>query len=356
MSETIYDKLEKNVCKVISDNKHGTGFLISDTFILTAFHVVNGCDEIKVTFDNKEELDVTLHNLIDDKYKKLDIAILELNKSIDFYEDIKIVNSNLTPKSHWISRGYPQIQDITGTNLIKDANIINQQLKELFEDKIDLQLDLGQTFDSYSGLSGAPLVIDNNICGIINSELLEKGVSKQLNALSIKYFKDLLEQMNISVKQESSNKSCDEISSSAWGELSKPEDIRNLRDKFIAVCSNFSINKLNKYNRNLVEGKSEQRIYDDRDISSLKFIIFDKCQDRLIDFYEENLNKKSLDKNEVEKFINLYILDAKQIIEDKQQVYNYPNVTDDFIKKLVFDLIDECFLSFDEKGIYDDEK
>lgn len=75
----------------------------------------------------------------------------------------------------------------------------------------------------------------------------------------------------------------------------------------------------------------------------------------MIDFYEENKNKKSLDKNEVEEFINLYILDAKQIIEDKQQVYNYPNFTDDFIKKLVFDLIDECFLSFDEKGIYDEK-
>lgn len=38
MSNTIYDKLEKNVCKVISDNGQGTGFLISDKFILTAFH------------------------------------------------------------------------------------------------------------------------------------------------------------------------------------------------------------------------------------------------------------------------------------------------------------------------------
>ena len=61
MSKTIYDKLERNVCKVISDNEQGTGFLISDKFILTAFHIVNGSDEIKVTFDNKEELEVTLH-------------------------------------------------------------------------------------------------------------------------------------------------------------------------------------------------------------------------------------------------------------------------------------------------------
>jgi len=202
MSNTIYDKLEKNVCKVISDNGQGTGFLISDKFILTAFHIVNGSDEIKVTFDNKEELEVTLHTLIDDKYKKLDIAILELNKSIDFYEDIKIVDYKLTPRSHWISRGYPQTHDITGTNLIKDENIINQQLKELFEDKIDLQLDLGQTFDSYGGLSGSPLVIDENIVGLINSQFTQNNIARQLCALSVKHFKCLLEKLQIPISSQ----------------------------------------------------------------------------------------------------------------------------------------------------------
>jgi len=354
MSKTIYDKLKTNVCKVLCDDEYGTGFLISNELILTAFHVVDECEKIKVSFDNKEKLEVILHELIDENYEKLDVAILKLKKSVDFYEDIKIVDCNLTPNTKWISRGYPQIQDATGTNLIQSGNIINQQLKELFKDKIDLQLDIGQTFDSYKGLSGAPLIIDDMICGIINSELLERGISKQLNALSIKYFKKLLEEVKITVKDEFLTKSCDDISSDAWGKLLKPEDIRNLKDKFLAVCPDYSSPKLNKFNRNLVEGKYEQSIYDDRDISSLKFIIFDKCQDSLIDFYEINKDKDYLSKQEVEDFINNYIAEARQIIKDKQQVYNYPKVTDDFIKKLVLDLIDECFLAFDEEGIYDE--
>lgn len=355
MSKTIYEKLEINVCKILCNSEHGTGFLISNELILTAFHVVNGCEEIKVTFDNKKELEVTLHELIDDNYKELDIAILKLNKSVDFYEDIPILDIKIQHNAKWISRGFPSFNIESGENILEHiSNVINGQNPLLNSN--DIRLDFNQKLDTYQGFSGSPLIIDNSIVGIIKDEQLERGVSKQLNALSIKYFKELLELVNISLKEESLYKSCDEISSSAWGELSKPEDIRNLRDKFLSVCSDFSVSKINKYNRNLVEGKSEQRIYDDRDISSLKFIIFDKCQDRLIDFYEENKNKNNLDKNEVEYFINLYILDAKQIIGDKQQVYNYPNVTDDFIKKLVLDLIDECFLSFDEKGIYDDEK
>lgn len=178
-------------------------------------------------------------------------------------------------------------------------------------------------------------------------------VEKQVNIGTIENIEEVKE-LHIHPKDSKENLVDDPISSDAWDELSKPEDIRNLRDKFFAVCLDYSSSKLNKYNRNLVEGKTEQSYYDDRDISSLKFIIFDKCQDRLIDFYEENQDKESLDKIEVEKFINFYITDAKQIIEDKKQVYKYPNVTDDFIKKLVLDLIDECFLSFDKQGIYDD--
>jgi len=183
------------------------------------------------------------------------------------------------------------------------------------------------------------------------SEINNKSkVDKQVNIANIENINEL----HIHENDSKENVVDDPTSSNIWNELSKPEDIRNLRDKFIAVCSDFPIPKLSKYNRNLTEGKSEQAIYDDRDISSLKFIIFDKCQDRLIDFYQENQNKVSFNREDVEEFINNYILDAKEIIRDKQQVYNYPKVTDDFIKKLVLDLIDECFLSFDEKGIYDD--
>ena len=179
-------------------------------------------------------------------------------------------------------------------------------------------------------------------------EIINNGhIDKQVNIQEVKEF-------HLHPNNSEKIKADDLTSLNAWNGLSKPEDIRNFKDKFLPICSDFSISKLNKYNRNLVEGKYEQTIYDERDISSLKFIVFDKCQDRLIDFYEKNQSKKNLDKNEVEELINLYIIDARQIIKDKQQVYKYPDVTDDFIKKLVFDLIDECFLSFDEKGIYDD--
>lgn len=196
MSKTIYEKLEINVCKVLCNSGHGTGFLISNELILTAFHVVNGCEEIKVTFDNKKELDVTLHELIDDEYKKLDIAILKLNKRIDFYEDIPILDTKIQHNAKWISRGFPSFNIESGENILEHiSNVINGQ--NPLQNSNDIRLDFKQKLDTYQGFSGAPLIIDNSIVGIIKDEQLERGISKQLNALSTKYFKCLLEELQI---------------------------------------------------------------------------------------------------------------------------------------------------------------
>lgn len=353
MSKTIYDKLELNVCKILCKDKHGTGFLISNELILTAFHVVNECDEIKVTFDNNEELEVTLHELISDKYKELDIAILKLNKSIDFYEDIPILDIKIQHNAKWISRGFPSFNSDTGENILEhNDNVINGQ-SELLNSN-DIRLDFNQKLDTYQGFSGAPLIIDNSIVGIIKDEQLEQGISKQLNALSVKYFKDLLVCLGIVVNYEELNLACDDISSTQWKKLSNQDKTRNLKDKIIEVCSEISERKVKSLNRSLNLGKMEQKIYNERDISAVKYVIFEKCQSRLIDFYDSNKGKKKLESEELKLFIENYISDAKNIIEDKKKVYHYPTFTDDFIQKIILDLIDECFLSFDEKGIYDD--
>lgn len=135
----------------------------------------------------------------------------------------------------------------------------------------------------------------------------------------------------------------------------KDKETRNLKDKIIEVCSEISEKKVKSLNRSLNLGKMEQKVYSERDISAVKYVIFEKYQNRLIDFYDLNKGKKKLESQELKVFIENYISDAKDIIEDKKKVYNYPTFTDDFIQKIILDLIDECYLSFDaEKGIYDD--
>lgn len=347
--------LENIVCRVESSKESGTGFFISNKYIMSVYHIIEDTENIQIHYQN-QTYQGHLIDLIDDYYKKLDIAIIEVPLPIsNVYENIKLISAPLSPNTSWISRGFPKNKLEIGENLFHKDNTINQQLQALRESKYDLILDHKQKFDSYEGLSGAPIIVNSSIVGIINMQLTESGSAKELRGLSTKYFIDLLQKLNIGIEEKNLNinTGTDTVAIQAWNSLQKPNDIRNFREKIIAVCNDFSDRKINKYNNNLVLGKAEQAIYDDRDIRAVKYIVFDKCQDRLIDFYDTYTSKTTLTKTEVEKFIINYIEDAKTIINDKKQVYKYPKFTDDFIEKIVLDLIDECFLAFDEEGIYD---
>ncbi|WP_219607869.1 hypothetical protein, partial [Vibrio parahaemolyticus] len=63
----------------------------------------------------------------------------------------------------------------------------------------DLELEHCKKLSTYAGYSGAPIVINGGISGIINQELVENGESKELTGLSIKYFRSLIEKEGIKV-------------------------------------------------------------------------------------------------------------------------------------------------------------
>jgi hypothetical protein len=347
--------LDNNVCKVIvgDKNKHGTGFLISNEFILTAFHVVRDfTNNIKVKFESIEkEIKVELSELIDKNLKDLDIALLKINNPDLIYKPIPIMETSLYHGQEWRSKGFPSLKP-DGEKL---TSTISQYFQKL-QIKHDLELDVDKgKHKTFSGMSGAPVIVNNSIVAIINQNLSNGENAVELKALSIKYFRDLLNKIGINVKegnlQELENNK-DFLSEKRWQELDKTKDIRNIKEKIQSVCNTMTDRKINNYNRKAVLGKEEQSIYEDRDISAVKYIVFEKCQDRLIDFYEINKNKEQLNTQEIESFLETYISDAKKIIIDKSKVNNYPPLSDDFVTKLILNLIDECFLSFDEEGIY----
>jgi len=195
-------QLKNNICKIICGDKQGTGFLINRNLILTAYHIVDQYAKkpIRISLDGLD-IEVKLHEHIDDTYKKMDIAVLELEDTIENYHHIELVDIELNSgtKYKWETRGYPLFKGKEGAKISLDSRTyINDQLKELHE-KNDLELNIDKKFNSYRGFSGSPLIVNNNIVGIIKSELLENGEAKELSALSVKYYKDLLEKLNIRV-------------------------------------------------------------------------------------------------------------------------------------------------------------
>jgi hypothetical protein len=199
----IRTKLRKNVCRIECGAEQGTGFLISSNLILTAYHVVceNDDEEIKVYFSRKEEIVYgEIHGLISETWKSLDVAIIQLDENIDFYEEIKILDISLDDGMNWISRGFPQNKDRKAENFILEPNnYINGQHEELHENN-DIDLNFNSKLTTYSGYSGAPLIVNECIVGMIRSELPQNGIARELYGLSIKHFKDLLEEVGITVE------------------------------------------------------------------------------------------------------------------------------------------------------------
>ena len=191
------DKLRRNVCKIIINDGEGqgTGFLISNEFILTAYHVVEDAIKFEIFFENNESIeDSTLYK----KDKKLDIAVLKLKNKVDFYEKVDFLDVPLTHGEEWMTFGYPVIKIETGEVLQNEAlkNHTIKPLPKLQEKGYDLELNFDRKLSSYRGLSGAPLIVKNKIAGIINSELMDK-TAKELNALSFKYMQIFIEEFEI---------------------------------------------------------------------------------------------------------------------------------------------------------------
>ena len=61
----------------------------------------------------------------------------------------------------------------------------------------------------------------------------------------------------------------------------------------------------------------------------------------------------NLSGKDIEEIIEKYTDKAEYIIKERSKDYYYSGISNrDTLRKIVLDLIDECYLAFDEEGIY----
>ncbi|MFT6834272.1 MAG: hypothetical protein ACJA0H_000300 [Francisellaceae bacterium] len=337
---------------------YGTAFLISESFAMTTFHGVKKYKQDKIILsDGRNEVCIaSFSDQMNKSYKQLDVVLLKLDRRISFNTTIEFVDFNhLPPNTKWRSRGFPASKNLDGDNINENNNnIINQQLTELRDHKIDIELEHLGKLEQYAGFSGAPLVVDNKIVGLINSELKENGTSKEINALSIKHFKKLLESQGVSVKEstvENVNTKSDLSATEAYGNL-YGTDKRNLIIKLEESCPSISTARVSKYCQKLVTGKKEMERHNAQDIRAIKFRAFEACQDELLNFVEKQQSKE-MTPDEISELLENFAKKAVALIKDRSTDYHYPLKNKDFMTKVVLDLINDCFLSFDEEGLYE---
>lgn len=354
-----FEALTESVYHVKCGTEEGTAFLISDSLALTAFHVIKGHDQNEIILNQfgSKDYKAKLHNDINDKYKKLDVALLVLEEKINIKYKLRIANiEKVTEGTKWVSRGYPACKSTEGENILNhEDNTVNQQLPQLKNGKYDIQLNHNQKWESFAGFSGAPLVIDGNIVGLINTELTCGSKSMELNALSIRHFKDLLSASNIGFIQKSINSEDGIIDQAGVEDFRnlQSNDLRNLPDKLAAVCPEISDQRIGLYCRELASGKNEMIKFSDDEVSSMKYRVFEVCQNELLDFVE-SCDKSELTIKDLKYLMDKYEEHSEQVIMDRSQDYRYPLHNRNFLRKIVLDLINDCFLSFDKEGIYEE--
>ncbi|MGN7414110.1 pentapeptide repeat-containing protein [Paenibacillus sp. SAF-068] len=173
--------------------KRGTAFMISDSLALTAYHTLEYYDseEIKISFPYNENLHVTA-KLIN---KINDVALLSIDGLLQIENSFLLAGEKILPDKEWSTFGYPASREPTGGRFTGKVTLDNLVGDKTYN--IDLNVNEGKNGLVFDGLSGAPLIIDNHIVGVIT---VEKN-GKALGATSLSSINALLESNDIAVSK-----------------------------------------------------------------------------------------------------------------------------------------------------------
>lgn len=173
------------------DGLLGTCFLVSPEYVLSAFHNIeklDNYDDLQVEFkyaNESRKLNVIYKN------KDIDFLVMKIDRSIDGLEYTQIYDRiPIELGDGWETVGYPgeyEYADIEDEYLKGNINRIIEH--EIY----DIELNIFDQKDSvaWSGVSGAPLIVYDNIVGIILQER-ESMIKNKLRAISMNKITDYL--------------------------------------------------------------------------------------------------------------------------------------------------------------------
>jgi len=180
-------QIKNSVVKIICDEEQGTGFLISESFILTAFHVVADSSQITIKLFNGKEVTGKLIS----KNENFDIAIIKIKEKCNDF--LPLQSRTIRYNENWETNGYPYYGQANNLRITGNVNQIQIQDRSDFvlsSDEIDNNYD-------YNGFSGAPVILSEKVGGVI----LQQEDNK-LFAISVSKIKQYLKDNNIEVEEE----------------------------------------------------------------------------------------------------------------------------------------------------------
>ena len=168
----------------------GTAFLISDRYLLTAYHTVISAQQITVTFINSQPDEYDKRDARMVKFdSSADVAILELNTPVtSSIVPLPLSTLPLSRGDKWQTYGFPSTRLLTGQTIhgttLQFNNLPNQSWTLGTHDIFPTTV--------LKGISGAACVHDGFVYGI-----LRRREEQHLCLVSVENFKSLLSELNI---------------------------------------------------------------------------------------------------------------------------------------------------------------
>lgn len=132
-----------------------------------------------------------------------------------------------------------------------------------------------------------------------------------------------------------------------WDTIEKPTDFRNLNDKILQVCPDFSHDKLKQLNRQAAIAKVfESNHKSSSQYLALKYRVFNFCETELFS-KTENKSKTIFSQDEIETIIREITVNCIKEFEDLKKDFTYGIERNSVITELFIEFIDSCYLAFD---------
>ena len=191
-------KIEDITGKILEKNKVvGTGFLITPNLFITARHNVhNNIDgepdekEIFINLAKIGNIKGKTINLKNSYLKRMDIVAIKLENSITNIKLTKFFKLKNSSKNYMFQTyGYPKEKP---EGFYIEGVVISDTINSIENNDYELKIEESYYLQSYKGLSGAPILIDNFIVGIIVAEETEEN----LHGISFKLIDSFLKETN----------------------------------------------------------------------------------------------------------------------------------------------------------------
>lgn len=176
----------------------GTCFLIGQQYVITAYHVIKDKTDIQIEFELIKQTR-KVNNIYFFDENNVDFAILELNKEIE--DDIEYMSigsiTSIEQGDFWETSGYPfyTIDVDEEQNNAYQYQYANGNINRIIKREIpDLELAINKQRDvtDWQGISGAPLIVNKQISGVIVIQRLSPQVKGVLKAISMEKIIDFL--------------------------------------------------------------------------------------------------------------------------------------------------------------------